>query len=342
MKKRKLPLFVVGCFLLLGLAILGWMLIKYGGSNKIKNSIEVTAEFSDASGIIEGGVVRLAGANVGYIASPPVLNENLLVDVKLALRSDLQIPKNAVFKIISLSMLGDKAIYIMHPKTPSKDTIKNGDRVIGVSPRGLDELQAEAEELTHKVGTVLEKTDKTFSEISSTLTEYKTTAEKLNVSLTRLNNSILSEESLGGVEKTLANLESSSSEIEAFSKSLAPIATETRLTVTEFMKVANETNKLVVSTNERINELSPAIKKLPETIDTYAETGKTLQDVGKTLKSAISSENSLVGALTQDGEMKSDAQTFVKNLKNNGILGYKDNSDPDKNDPRDRYRGIRR
>ena len=342
MKKRKLPLLPVGLFLLAGLTILGWMLIKYGGTTKIKDSMNVTVEFSDASGIIEGGIVRLAGANVGYVTVPPVLNEDLKVDVGLAIRPDIEIPRNAIFKIVSLSMLGDKAIYIVYPTSPSNEKIKDGDYIKGVSPKGLDELQAEAEQLTHKVGLVLERTDATFSQISDTLTEYRGTAEQLNTSLARLNNTILSQEALKGMEETLTSLGRTSNEIEVFSKSLSPIAAETRLTVTEFMKVATETNKLVASTNKRVEELSPSLKKLPDTLDTYAETGKILQEVGVSLKKAISSEDSLVGALTQDGEIKSDAKTFVKNLKNNGILGYKDNTDSTQDDPRDRYRGVRR
>jgi len=63
-------MFSVGLFLLAGLSIVGWMILSFGGSNKVKDAINLTVQFEDASGIIEGGIVRLAGAHIGEVVSP--------------------------------------------------------------------------------------------------------------------------------------------------------------------------------------------------------------------------------------------------------------------------------
>ena len=341
MKKKKSPLLSVSLFLLAGFGILGWMLLSYGASDKAHEGINVTVEFSDASGIIEGGLVRLSGANVGYVSAPPPLNERLRVNVPLSIRDDINIPANATFKIVPLSMLGDKAIYIVHPDEPVAERLKSGTHFIGNSPKGLDSLQQEAETLTIQVKEILAKSDATFEIVNHTLAKYAETADHLNTSLARLNNSILSEESLAGINATIANLDSATQEVEKFSKSLAPMAAETRLTLSQFTDTATKTNKLVSTASDRMDELAPVLKTLPETLDTYSKLGKTYTEVGQTLQSAISSDDSLVGALTSDSEMKQDAKSFVKNLKNNGILGYKDNA-TNEEDPRDRYRGVRR
>ena len=344
MKKRKLPYLAVGLFLLAGLGIIGWMIISFGGSSgKVKDSTTVMVEFSDASGIIKGGIVRLAGANVGEVISAPTLNERNKVDVEIAIKSDLKLPRNAQFKIVSLSMLGDKAIYILYPEeNASTELYQDGDYTQGISPKGLDQLQAQAEDITKKMSGVLDRSDATFAQLSGAINEYKTIAESLNTSMERFNNSILSEKNLESMEDTITNLNTTSTEIVAFSKSLAPVTEDTKLLIAEFLSVAEKTNSLVATTNGQIQELEPAIKLLPETIQTYKETGESFKTVSKTLEGALTNNDGLVGALTGDSEIKNDAKTFVKNLKNNGILGYKDNMDTEIDDPRDRYRGLRR
>ena len=51
-------------------------------------------------------------------------------------------------------------------------------------------------------------------------------------------------------------------------------------------------------------------------------------------------EKGALGALVADEELKGDMKDFVRNLKENGILRYKDKESSD--DPRDRFRGRRR
>jgi len=219
----------------------------------------------------------------------------------------------------------------------------------GISPKGLDKLQEQAEELTAKVNEVLVKTDSTFSEVSDAISEYKLVAKELNISIDRLNESVFSEESLAKLDGTVGNLNTTSAEINEFAKTLRPLSADTKIALSRFMSVAEKTNqlvenadKLMVTTNEQMIALRPAINELPSTLQTYRETGKSLQSLTKKLDGAVGNKDSLVGVLTSDSEIKNDAETFVKNLKDNGILGYKDNSDPNSEDPRDRYRGVRR
>ena len=311
------------------------MLLLYGGSNKIKNGYRVQIEFEDASGIIEGGIVRLAGANVGYVLEAPVLNSNHRVDVSIFIRDSLKVPTNAKFEIVSLSMLGDKAIYIKYPEKPAGAFLQEGDKVKGVSPKGLAELQDQAAKLSNQVEGILKQTDTTFTNLNVTLTEYKTAATQLNTSLERLNKSLLAEDTLADASSAVQNINEVSVGLRDFSKDLGPLTQDVRVALKDFQTVAQGTKAFVSHANTKLDTLSSAIEVLPETIQTYNKVGKTLQ-------TALESEESLLGAVTQDKEVKDDAKTFVKNLRTNGILGYKDDSDPEVEDPRDRYRGMRR
>ena len=341
-------MFSVGLFLLVGLAIVGWMIISFGQGNKVSDAKVVTVEFTDASGIIEGGIVRLAGANVGEVVNAPRLNSNHLVEVDIAIRKDLKIPTNARFKITPLSLLGDKAIYIYYPETPSRDYIESGDVIRGISPRGLEQLQTQAEELTQKMNMVLEKSDAAFEDVKSAIKDYQVLAQELNISIKRLNNSVLSEDSLVEFNDTLSNLNTTSEVIGEFSTSLKPLVGDTKIAITKVLAVADKADNVVASaeelmqtTNTQIASLAPAIEKLPETLDIYNETGKSLKKVSVSIEKALNNEDSLVSTLTADSEINDDAKSFVKNLKNNGILGYKDSQNAAE-DPRDRYRGLRR
>lgn len=333
--KRKLPVFSVGAFLLLGLSVLGWMMIKYGGAKGGQEGYNIELLFSDASGIIEGGIVRLAGANVGSVVSTPELTENHQVSVIVAIREDLKLPLNAQFEIVSLSFLGDKAIYVKMPSNPNPILLKDGDQVLGVSSKGIDAIQAQAEDIVIKSNITLDK-------INSALDQYSLVAKELNTSLSRLNSSIFQKGNLERMGLAIENVERTTQSFKEISGSLHPLTEDVRVTMKEFRKVAKTANSTVEKSqstidnlNERIALLDPALKKLPKTIETYSE-------IGEILEKSLNNENGLLSAVTKDSEVKDDAKTFVKNLRTNGILGYKDDSDIENDDPRDRYRGLRR
>jgi hypothetical protein len=49
----------------------------------------------------------------------------------------------------------------------------------------------------------------------------------------------------------------------------------------------------------------------------------------------------LLGTLAYDRDVTDDAKTFIRNLKQQGILRYRDKETP-QDDPRNRFRGQRR
>lgn len=362
--KKSVSLLPIGIFLLVGLGLLGWMIIQYGGnSNRSKDGYVVNVEFENAAGIIEGGIVRLGGATVGSIESEPLLQPNRTVLVPITIRNEIELPKNTKFEIVSLSPLGDKAIYLKVPDPPSEEILKNGDHIMGESPIGLGEITGAGRTL--------------LNDTQEALSSYQEVAEKLNVSLENLNNTLLKQERLLEMEQAVKNVSEASESIKEASqsfkelaKSLHPLANDARLTITEYRNVAKGASETITNTQStikatketmleakgtmveardtlvqaqstfkkidgKIEDLDPTLKALPKTLETYSK-------VGQSLEKSLNSEDSLLSTVTKDKEVKDDAKTFVKNLRTNGILGYKDDSDPDKDDPRDRYRGMRR
>ena len=340
--KRKLPVLPVGLFLLFGGIALGYMIIKYGGSSKAIEGYTINVVFDDASGIIKGGVVRLSGTDVGFVSDDPMLNSANKVSVPITLEETLSIPSNSTIKIVSLSLLGDKAIFIQIPQEQSSTQLKEGDSLFGKSPKGFEQLQNQAENLTTDLTEVLDKTKVSLDALDTALNKYSIVADQLNESLDRINTSILTDETIADVKRTISNVKNASESFEEVAVSLKPLAEDlkplakdTRQTLAEFKQVASTTNDTVKKLDEKIDKLDPVINALPKTLDTYTK-------IGESLDQAINSDNNLLSAVTRDKEVKDDAKSFVKNLRTNGILGYKDDSDPDADDPRDRYRGSRR
>jgi hypothetical protein len=55
----------------------------------------------------------------------------------------------------------------------------------------------------------------------------------------------------------------------------------------------------------------------------------------------VESGEGLLGTLAYDREVSDDARAFIRNLKQQGILRYRDREMPEE-DPRNRFRGRRR
>jgi len=69
----------------------------------------------------------------------------------------------------------------------------------------------------------------------------------------------------------------------------------------------------------------------------------SIADEAKEVVAKVNNGDGLLSSLAEDAEMKTDAQDFVKNLKEFGILRYRDAPTAEKEDPkRDRFRGDRR
>ena len=83
--------------------------------------------------------------------------------------------------------------------------------------------------------------------------------------------------------------------------------------------------------------VEPALESVPEVLASIERTS----DQASAAIEKVQSGDGALGALAYDRETKEDLQSFIKNLKKNGILRYQDEEGKE-DDPRDRFRGRRR
>jgi phospholipid/cholesterol/gamma-HCH transport system substrate-binding protein len=137
----------VGLFIVIGLSVAAIMAIKFGkvGSG-FKDFYTITVEFQNASGLLKGNDVYLAGDRIGFAAEAPSLIEGrVAVKVPLRIRDGVKIPKASKFVVSSSGLMGDSYVGIdVPPDANHEDIFKDGDYVLGSRVKGLGDLTTDA------------------------------------------------------------------------------------------------------------------------------------------------------------------------------------------------------
>lgn len=332
---------LVGLFIVIGLTLMGVLIVQFGSlGDSFATRYPLTVIFDDAAGLIKGSEVRMGGAQVGKVAATPKLNEDLRVEVALEIQDHIKIPKDSLFQIGSASLLGDKLIVITPSMEKNNGTIAPESVIQGSGSSGLDSLQRDAEAVSRNAQELLVETKDTMQKIKAAIDDIQGTTSELSNTIKRFNTGVLSDSNLQALENTFANLENASSKLD-------PVLTDARATMKNLnlaVDGARSTFDGARSTfdeaNQRLEELGPAFKELPNTLTSLT---KTVDDASD-LFTRIEEGKGLIGTLAYDEEISDDAKTFVRNLKKQGILRYRDKetSSEEEEDPRERFKGRRR
>src|SRR5437588_12056885 len=130
--------FKVGAFVFVGLAMLGALVVQFGRLGEgFKTYYALTIRFNDASGLLKGSDVLLAGARIGKVSGGPrLVREGNGVAVPLKIYDYVKIPEESKFTVGSSGLLGDRFVNVtMPPGVPTKfvqpNTYLNGTRETG-------------------------------------------------------------------------------------------------------------------------------------------------------------------------------------------------------------------
>ena len=322
MKENRTELFV-GFFLLIGLLLLGFLVLKFGNfGDRFEETYSLTVTFEDGGGLIKGTDVRLGGVKIGRLADAPTVNlENYGgAIVNLEIYDDFQIPEGAKFSIGSSGLLGDAMIEIQVPNDRTGNFIEAGSRIKGERITGLGALASSAESLSNKGQIVLEDVRSALGDIGSAvekldqnilreenLQSFNRAVSELADALDAINNKVLGDDNTNNLHDLLANMKQASIKVDAAAEKIGPI-----------LDNGSETN--------RANETG--LKKLTAAAEGAAKAFERINNGGGILSSIL-----------KDEEMKKDFKGFIANLRRNGILFYKDNSNKNIEPPNSRRRG---
>ena len=219
---------LVGFFLFVGLALLGVLIMQFGRfADRFHGVYSVTVSFSDASGLIKGSQVRLAGAMVGQVVEEPGLTPEGGIEVELVIRKDTpKIDRNSIFQIGSLSILGDKAIMITPPGASDEkagEYIKDGDFVQGAEAGGLEALQTDAEQIASDAATLISRGKTTLSKVDGALDDLRLVSGQLAESLERINTGLITDENMAKFTNTLDSLDGAAVNTKEASLDIKPL-----------------------------------------------------------------------------------------------------------------------
>ena len=87
----------------------------------------VHAEFADATGILNGDPVKIAGVDVGKVVSFEVKDGQAVVTMEIS--SDVDLPENVIAEIKFRNLLGQRILNLVEPEAPSSTALEDGDTI---------------------------------------------------------------------------------------------------------------------------------------------------------------------------------------------------------------------
>lgn len=184
----------VGIFLMLGIGLICTLIIIFGEvPDLFKPTYSVTVRFSDASGLLKGSDVYLAGAVIGKVTTDPLyIPDSQSVEVHLKIDKSVGIREGSSYEIGSSGLLGDRFVVVKpvaYPKgTPDKDKkpyVEDGAEIDGTTETGINDIMNSSKPLIDRANDI---------------------AKQLDDMITRLNVDVFSGTSTDDLKETIAKL----------------------------------------------------------------------------------------------------------------------------------------
>ncbi|PYL64096.1 MAG: hypothetical protein DMF25_08325 [Verrucomicrobia bacterium] len=211
--------FKVGAFVFVGLAMLGALVVQFGRLGEgFKTYYPLTIRFTDASGLLKGSDVLLAGAKIGKVAAGPrMVREGNGVDVPLKIYDYIKVPEGSKFTVGSSGLLGDRFVNVTMPSGQPKTYIAPNSYISGARETGLDDL-------TRKGGQVL---------------------DDLHMTVNRLNEETLSPANMQNLKASIEHLSETTGALAESSKKLDGVIEKADSTMDSTKKAADDLQKVI-------------------------------------------------------------------------------------------------
>jgi len=218
--------FKVGAFVFIGLATLAALVVQFGRVGEgFKAYYPLTIRFTDASGLLKGSDVLLAGARIGRVSGGPHLVPNGPgVAVPLRIYNYVRIPVGSKFMVGSSGLLGDRFVTVTPPVgTPTAYITKNAV-IDGTRETGFDDLTREG---------------------SALVNDLRGTVQKIDTTVNRLNQDTLSHANVENLKSSMANLNHATGALAESSKKLDGVIEQADSTMVSAKKAADNLQKVL-------------------------------------------------------------------------------------------------
>jgi phospholipid/cholesterol/gamma-HCH transport system substrate-binding protein len=223
--------FKVGIFVFVGLAMVGALLVQFGRLGEgIKTYYQLTVRFNDASGLLKGSDVLLAGARIGKVAAGPrLVREGDGVAVPLKIYDYVKVPEGTKFTVGSSGLLGDRFVNVTMPPGPPKAYLPPNAHVNGARETGIDDL-------TRSGGALVN--------------DLRGTVQKIDTTVDRLNQDTLSPANMQNLKSSMEHLNQATGALAESSKKLDGVVEQADSAMASAKKAADDLQNAIADTRK--------------------------------------------------------------------------------------------
>lgn len=239
-------------FVVVGLAVLAALVVQFGRVGEgFKTYYTITVQFPNASGLLKGSDVLLAGAKIGRVSGGPRLIAGRDgVSVPLRVFDYVKVPAESKFRVGSSGLLGDRFVDVQPPPGEPSNFLPKDAEVAGTRETGMDDLTREGGFLVNDLRGTVQNINSTFTRLNE-LALSQANMDNLKSSIDRLNQATgnLSESSKkidGVIEKAGATMESTKKAADDVQLAIAD-ARKTIQTATDVFREAKTGNGLLAT-----------------------------------------------------------------------------------------------
>ena len=232
----------VGAFVFAGLAVLAVLLVQFGRLGEgFRTYYGLLVKFPDASGLLKGSDVLLAGAKIGHVSGGPRLAESGQgVEVPLRIFGFVQIPAGSRFTVGSSGLLGDRFVAVTAPQRITQESIPKNSVIEGTRESGIDDLTKEG-------GALVE--------------DLRTAVQNANAAITRLNDEALSQTNLDNVKVAVENLNTATTALAASTQKVDGVLDKASETMDSAKKAADDLPAAIADGRKTIQAATELIEK---------------------------------------------------------------------------------
>src|SRR5438105_11840980 len=223
--------FKVGVFVFVGLAMLGALVVQFGRLGEgLKTYYGLTVRFNDASGLLKGSDVLLAGAKIGKVSGGPrMVREGQGVDVPLKIYDYIKVPEGSKFTVGGSGLLGDRFVNVTMPPGQPKTFLAPNTYISGARETGIDDLTREGGAL---------------------VSDLRGTVQKIDAAATRLSQDTLSSANMENLKSSMAHLNEATGALAESSKKLDGVIEQADSTMESAKKAADNLQSAIADTHK--------------------------------------------------------------------------------------------
>jgi phospholipid/cholesterol/gamma-HCH transport system substrate-binding protein len=293
--EKKLEL-KVGMFVFIGLSVLAALVVQFGRVGEgFKTYYQLTVRFPDASGLISGADVLLAGARIGRASGAPRLAPSGRgVDVPLRIYDFVKLPVGSKFTVGSSGLLGDRFVAVATPPGEPAAFIEKNTTIEGTRETGLDDLTRQGSLLVN---------------------DLRGAVENVNTTISRLNNQALSSDNMQNLKASIEQLNTITTALAESSKRIDGVLEKADGTMGSAKKAADDVQTAIGDARKTIEAATQVIQEATHGKGLLA-TLLTNQDLAKDLHALVSNLRAHGILFYRDSAAKEEARAAAERNQN--------------------------